>query len=215
MIVVTGVLKEEIVGAFRELLPLLENGELLKRNYSRGIIGSNEVVTIYGFVGKVESAMITQGIIDKFKPKYILHCGSAGSISPDLKIGDIVCGTTFYEHDFQGGNPLPVSGSSKLLELLKDVYPHIVLGPIVSGDVIVSEKKVKDLLYTKYNALAVDMDSAAMAKVCFENGVQFCSLKVIVDTSEEHAQVEYEQNFRKFASLPSAIVSELLDKHLL
>jgi len=40
-------------------------------------------------------------------------------------------------------------------------------------------------------------------------------LKVIVDTSEEQTQLEYEQNFRKFASLPSAIVSEMLDKHLL
>ncbi|MFN6991133.1 MAG: 5'-methylthioadenosine/S-adenosylhomocysteine nucleosidase [Fervidobacterium sp.] len=215
MIVVTGVLKEEIVGVFRELLPLLENGELLKRNYARGIIGGNEVVTIYGFVGKVESAMIAQSIIDKFHPKYILHCGSAGSISPELKIGDIVCGTTFYEHDFQGGNVLPVSSTPRLAELIKDVYPNIVFGTIVSGDIIVSEKSVKEQLYNKYNALAVDMDSAAIAKVCLENGIEFCALKVIVDTSEEHAQIEYEQNFRKFASLPSAIVSELLDKHLL
>jgi len=215
MIVVTGVLKEEIIGVFRELLPLLENGELIKRNYSRGIIGGNEVVTVYGFVGKVESAMITQALIDKFHPKYIVHCGSAGSIDPNLKIGDIVCGVEYYEHDFQGGNVLSIPASTKLIEKIKDVYPNIALGSIVSGDLIVSDKKIKENLYNKYKALAVDMDSAAMAKVCYENGIEFCSLKVIVDTSEEHAHAEYEQNFRKFASLPSTIVSELLDKHLL
>lgn len=215
MVVVTGVLKEEIVGVFRELLPLLENGELIKRNFSRGIIGGNEVVTIYGFIGKVESAMITQAIIDKFNPKYIIHCGSAGAIDPNLKIGDIVCGTTYYEHDFQGGNIMPIEASHVLLEKIADVYKYVAFGPIVSGDLIVSDKKMKEMLYDKYKALAVDMDSAAISKVCKENGVEFCSLKVIVDTSEEQAHTEYEQNFRKFSSLPSTIVSELLDKHIL
>ncbi|MGC8955526.1 MAG: 5'-methylthioadenosine/S-adenosylhomocysteine nucleosidase [Fervidobacterium sp.] len=215
MVVVTGVLKEEIIGVFRDLLPLLENGEIVKRNFSRGIIGGNEIVTVYGFIGKVESAMLTQAIIDKFNPGYIIHCGSAGAIDPRLKIGDIVCGNTYYEHDFQAGDITPIHASGKLLEKILDIYPNIVFGPIVSGDFLVSSKIAKETLYKKFNALAADMDSAAMAKVCAQNGVEFCSLKVVVDTSEEHAQIEYEQNFRKFASLPSTIIAELLDKHLL
>ncbi|HOP82665.1 MAG TPA: 5'-methylthioadenosine/S-adenosylhomocysteine nucleosidase [Fervidobacterium sp.] len=215
MIVVTGVLKEEIVGVFRDLLPLLENGELVGRNYSRGIIGGNEVTTIYGFIGKVESALMTQAIIDHFHPKYIIHCGSAGAIDPNLEVGDIICGTTYYEHDFQDSRPAGFQASSTLVEKIKDIYPYIKLGCIVSGDVLISNKNLKMCIYEKYQALAADMDSAAMAKVCFENNVGFCSLKVIVDTSEEQTQLEYEQNFRKFASLPSAIVSEMLDKHLL
>jgi len=215
MVVVTGVLKEEIIGVFREMLPLLENGELLKRNYSRGIIGGNEVVSIYGFVGKVESAMIAQAIIDKFRPRYIIHCGSAGAIHPDLRIGDLVCGMNYLEHDFDAQSINPIPASAKLLEKIADVYDKINFGTIVSGDVIVSDREIKTSLYEKYGALAVDMDSAAIAKVCHQNGIDFCSLKVIVDTSEEEAQVEYEQNFRKFSSLPSTIVSELLDKHLL
>jgi adenosylhomocysteine nucleosidase len=215
MVVVTGVLKEEIIGVFREMLPLLENGELVKRNFSRGIVGGNEVVTIYGFVGKVESAMIAQAIIDRFRPSYIIHCGSAGAIHPELRIGDLICGTVFYEHDFQSSNTFGIESSSKLLEKIADVYGKIHFGPIVSGDLVVSDRELKRRLFEKYGAFAVDMDSAAIAKVCYQNGVEFCALKVIVDTSEEHAQIEYEQNFRKFSSLPSTIVSELLDKHLL
>ncbi len=215
MVVVTGVLKEEIIGVFREMLPLLENGELLKRNYSRGIIGGNEVVSIYGFVGKVESAMIAQAIIDKFRPRYLIHCGSAGAIHPDLRIGDLVCGMNYLEHDFRTQSVNPIPASAKLLEKISDVYDKVNFGTIISGDVIVSDREIKTRLYEKYGALAVDMDSAAIAKVCHQNGINFCSLKVIVDTSEEEAQVEYEQNFRKFSSLPSTIVSELLDKHLL
>ncbi len=215
MIVISGVLKEEIVGTFQELLPLFENGEIIKRSYARGIIGSNEVITIYGFVGKVESAMITQAVIDKFNPKYIIHCGSAGAIAPDLNIGDVVCGIEYYEHDFAFGVQVPLKASSTLIEKIKDVYPEVKLGSIISGDVLVKDEELKKNLFGRFNALAVDMDSAAVAKVCFENGVQFCALKVIVDTSGKSAQTEYERYFRKYASLPSNIVAEVLEKHLL
>jgi len=160
----------------------------VKRNFSRGIVGGNEVVTIYGFVGKVESAMMAQAIIDRFRPSYIIHCGSAGAIHPELKIGDLVCGSVFYEHDFQTTNTFGIESSSKLLEKIADVYDKINFGPIVSGDLIVSDRELKRKLFDKYGAFAVDMDSAAIAKVCQQNGVEFCALKVIVDTSEEHAQ---------------------------
>ncbi len=215
MVIVSGVLKEEIVGTFQELLPLFENGELIKRSYARGIIGSNEVVTIYGFVGKVESAMITQAVIDRFKPKYFIHCGSAGAISPELKIGDVVCGTEYYEHDFNSGISAPLKASSSLIEKIGDVYPDVKLGNVISGDVLVKDDEYKENLFRKFNALAVDMDSAAVAKVCLENDVEFCAIKVIVDTSGKSAQAEYERYFRKYASLPSNIVAEVLEKHLL
>ncbi len=215
MVIVSGVLKEEIVGTFQELLPLFENGELIKRSYARGIIGSNEAVTIYGFVGKVESAMVTQAVIDRFKPKYIIHCGSAGAISPELNIGDVVCGTEYYEHDFDSGICAPLKASSSLIEKIKDVYPDVKLGSVISGDVLVKDDEYKDNLFRKFSALAVDMDSAAVAKVCIENGVEFCAIKVIVDTSGKSAQAEYERYFRKYASLPSNIIAEVLEKHLL
>lgn len=215
MVVVTGVLKEEILGVFRELLPLLENGELLRRHYSRGIIGGNEVVALFGFIGKVESAMMAQLLIDRFRPTHFIHCGSAGAISPELRIGEVVCGNEYFEHDFQRGSALRLPASVKIIEKLTDVYPNLRIGPIVSGDVLVSERVLKERLHQSFGAFAVDMDSAALAKVCYENGVEFCAVKVIVDTSEEQALMEYEQNFRKFASLPSTIVSEMLEKHLL
>lgn len=215
MVVVTGVLKEEIVGVFRELLPMLENGEILRRNYSRGIIGGNEVTVVYGFIGKIESAMMAQAVIDKFHPKYIIHCGSAGALSPELKIGDVVCGTVYYEHDFERSGMNALGASERLLEKIKDTYGAVKFGPIASGDILVSDRATKERIYSRFGAMVVDMDSYAIAKVCWENGVEFCALKVVVDTSEEHALMEYEQNFRKFASLPSTIVSELLEKHLL
>ncbi|QTA38256.1 5'-methylthioadenosine/S-adenosylhomocysteine nucleosidase [Thermosipho ferrireducens] len=217
MIVLTSVLKEEIIGAFRELLPVLENGEIIKRPYTRGIIGSNEIVLVYGLIGKVEAAMLAQAIIDKFNPRYFIHCGAAGALNPERKIGDIVCGNLYIEHDVYArqGAKCEIYGSQILTEKIVDVYDKVIIGTIASGDVFVESEDEKAKIYEVTKAEVVDMDSSAMAKVCYENGVDFCALKIVVDTSEKETRKEYRLNFKKLAPFPSAIVAEMLEKHLL
>ncbi|SHH47162.1 5'-methylthioadenosine/S-adenosylhomocysteine nucleosidase [Thermosipho atlanticus] len=217
MIVITSVLKDEIIGAFRELLPVLQNGEILKRPFTRGLIGTNEVVLSYGFIGKVEAAMMAQALIDKFQPKYFIHCGSAGALNPERKIGEIICGTEYIEHDIYSRDMKcsKITASQSLVERICDVYDNIILGPITSGDVFVESEKEKEKIYNETLAEIVDMDSAAIAKVCYENGVEFCALKIIIDTSKEETRIEYQRNIKKLAPFPSAIVAEMLEKHLL
>ncbi|MBO8161383.1 MAG: 5'-methylthioadenosine/S-adenosylhomocysteine nucleosidase [Thermosipho sp. (in: Bacteria)] len=217
MIVITSVLKDEITGAFRELLPILQNGEILKRPYSRGLIGTNEVVLAYGFIGKVEAAMMAQALIDKFHPKYFIHCGSAGALNPKRKIGEIICGTEYIEHDIHSRNKelAKIKPSKTLLERIYDVYNNIIFGPIASGDIFVESEAEKEKIYLETKAEVVDMDSAAIAKVCYENDVEFCALKIIIDTSKENTRIEYQRNLKKLAPFPSAIVAEMLEKHLL
>ena len=217
MIVITSVLREEILGAFRELLPVLENGEILKRPFMRGLIGANEVVLVYGLIGKVESAMMAQALIDKFNPKYFIHCGSAGILNDKRKIGDIVCGTEYIEHDirFRQRKITKFKASETLLERLSDTYDKITLGPIASGDVFVESTEDKKKIFNETKAEFVDMDSAAIAKVCYENNIEFCAIKIAVDTSQENSKIDIQRNVKKLAPFPSAIVAEMLEKHLL
>jgi len=217
MVVITSVLKDEITGAFREILPILENGEILKRPFTRGILGTNEVILSYGFIGKVEAAMFAQALIDKFHPKYFIHCGSAGALNPERKIGEIVCGTEYIEHDIHTRNKefIKIKASKTLIERIYDVYNNIVLGPIASGDLFVESEKDKKTIFEKTHAEVVDMDSAAIAKVCYENDVEFCAIKIIIDTGQENTRLEYQNNIKKLSPFPSAIVAEMLEKHLL
>ncbi|ANQ53507.1 adenosylhomocysteine nucleosidase [Thermosipho sp. 1063] len=217
MIVITSVLREEILGAFRELLPVLENGEILKRPYMRGLIGANEVLLVYGLIGKVESAMMAQVLIDKFNPKYLIHCGSAGAINEKRKIGDIVCGTKYVEHDigFREKTVSSFKASDLLVERIYDIYNDTIFGIIASGDSFINSKEEKERIYKETQAEIVDMDSAAIAKVCAENGIEFCSLKIVVDKGLESSEIEIKSNFKRLAPFPSAIIAEMLQKHLL
>jgi len=217
MIVITSVLREEIVGAFRELMPVLENGEILKRPYMRGLIGANEVLLVYGLIGKVESAMMAQALIDNFHPKYFIHCGGAGIINSERKIGDIVCGTEYIEHDikFRQKQIKKIKASQTLIERISDVYNKVILGPIASGDIFVDSVEEKTRIFNETKAELVDMDSAAIAKVCYENDVEFCAIKIALDRGVEGSTIEIQQNLKKLAPFPSAIVAEMLEKHLL
>lgn len=50
--------------------------------------------------GKVNSARVTQILIDNFKIDYIINVGVAGGINSDLEIGDIVVGEKLVQYDF-------------------------------------------------------------------------------------------------------------------
>ena len=52
--------------------------------------GNNVVVALSG-IGKVNSAAITQHLIDKYNVKYIINTGCAGSLTDSVKVFDRTC----------------------------------------------------------------------------------------------------------------------------
>ena len=59
------------------------------------------------------------------------------------------------------------------------------------------------------------MDSAAVAKVCFENGKPFVALKTIVDDCGNNAIEEFERNYQKLASKSCELFCGFLKKYVL
>lgn len=89
---------EEIAG-----LELLIEGPLQvtygMRTYYTGKINNIKVVLVFSRWGKVAAATTASTLILKFGITELIFTGVAGGISPDLKIGDIVLGTKFIQHD--------------------------------------------------------------------------------------------------------------------
>ena len=65
-----------------------------------GKINSHEIILAKSGVGKVNAALNTQYIIDRFEPDCIINTGVAGGIGANLRVGDIVIGETLVQHDF-------------------------------------------------------------------------------------------------------------------
>lgn len=211
MIAIVGVLPQEIVPLLDGLTYKLETTELIKRPATRGVIGGNEIVVTSGCVGKIETAALVQSLIDRYKTSAVIVVGAAGALRSDLPIGSIVAGSGYIEYDF-----IPRVNVDLILEPRQDCFSDFlekndfVSGLIASGDRFITTDTEAKRIFETTSALCVDMDSAAAAKVCIENDVEFLSLKVVVDIAGSKAIEQYIENHQKLGSKPAFILLEYL-----
>ena len=91
--------KKEML-AIKELMYGVKVETHHKLVYCIGTIKDKRCVLVECGVGKVNSARVTQSLIDLYNPNYIINVGSAGSTVPELNIEDIVIGTELIQYDF-------------------------------------------------------------------------------------------------------------------
>jgi len=95
---IMGAMPEEINGVIA-LLSNCKTYSIGKRTYFSGQINGIDTVVVFSRWGKVAAATTVTTLIQEFKITDLLFTGVAGAISSDLKIGDIVLGSRFVQHD--------------------------------------------------------------------------------------------------------------------
>jgi len=102
--------------------------------------------------GKTQFAIQAQYLIDRFSSVELVICaGAAGSLAPDLSVGDVVVGTETVEHDYRqlfATRPLPrFPGHGTSIDALRRSAQavggfHVSFDVIASGDedVVTSER---------------------------------------------------------------------------
>ena len=204
-----------------ELTKLLSNKQentYAKMKYISGTINGKEVVMTECGIGKVNAAMSTQVMIDKYNPDVIINSGIAGSVSKELKIGDIVISKDCVQHDFDGtqmGDPkgliqyndetridIPVSQdvAQKLFEACKDIEnTNVKIARIATGDIFVADKAMRQSVADEFDAVACEMEGGAVAQVCYRNEVPCAVLRCISDDFDENDFMDF-MEFRFLAA---------------
>ncbi|MDR3327257.1 MAG: 5'-methylthioadenosine/adenosylhomocysteine nucleosidase [Prevotellaceae bacterium] len=195
-------LKIAIIVALQAEFDLVKNifenyEEIFEKNISfiKGQIANNEVVLVRCGIGKVNAAVQLSELIGIFDPDYAINTGVAGGIDKGLSVGDVVVSTKCAYHDVWCGDgswgqvqglPLYFEGSKVMLQKLKALSTNNThFGLICTGDQFITELTGLQTIKTNFpNSLAVDMESAAMAHVCYLRNVPFVSIRVISDTPE-------------------------------
>ena len=177
------------------LLPLLQDSEescMSGFEFHSGKMGHHNVMVMQCGIGKVNAAMGALMLVNHFAPNYVINSGVAGGADPSVNVMDVVAGARVAYHDVWCGPeselgrvqglPLSFEGAKKLLDLLPE-RDDIHKGLICSGDQFID--KMEDVERIKGNfpdALAVDMESGAIAQVCHLCQVPFLALRVISDS---------------------------------
>ena len=95
---IIGAMDEEIE-SYKLKIKGIKQSTIANITFYQGELGKCQVVLCKSGVGKVNSAVCTQILIDRFQINKIIFTGVAGALHPDLNIGDIVISTMAQQYD--------------------------------------------------------------------------------------------------------------------
>ena len=216
---------------FEEIQNIMKNCDekrIKEISFITGKIEGQNCVIVQSGIGKVNSARVTQMMIDNFDIEYIMNLGAAGALNPMLKIGDIVIGDELVQHDFDitafGHAKGYITGvgdrvySDKYLiekfenaiENLEDRDYEIKTGTIASGDVFCTEIEMKNQIYANFKADCVEMEGAAIAQVSYLNNIPFIVIRSISDTPNGNNAITFDEFVELASKRCARIIKEVL-----
>jgi adenosylhomocysteine nucleosidase len=162
----------------------------------------DQVVVVVGGVGKVAAALATQFACDVFKPRCVISIGLAGGLDKSAKPGQVVVATRALQHDLDGRPLTPARGiipalgigtipanpavSDTLLRAARYKSEDAQAGLVLTGDQVVTSRTVRDAIARDFpDAACLDMETAAVAQVAYQNDVPWSGLRVISDSADE------------------------------
>jgi len=195
-------MKIAIIGAMDEEIELLreqiadKNEETVAGSvFITGTLYGKDVVLLRSGIGKVNAAMSTTILMERYQPDYIINTGSAGGYNPSLKIGDLVISNEVRHHDvdvtafgYEYGQVPQLPAAFKANEALirtaiegakKLPSIHAVTGLIATGDTFMSDPERVEFVRKTFKELqAVEMEGAAIAQVAHQYAIPFVVIEL-------------------------------------
>ena len=211
-----------------QLVALLQDRKTEKRgrfSFTTGSCKGRTIVLMQSGIGKVNAAVGAVELIHQYEPDVLVNTGVAGGIDKSLRVMDVVAGAAVTYHDVDCGpenEPGQVQGLPTIYhadeQLLKitsslETETRIVPGLICSGDQFITDSQQLEAIKSRFpQALAVDMESGALAQVCYLYGIPFLSFRIISDTPGAEGHIDQYINFwDTMAKRSFAVTRSLLD----
>jgi adenosylhomocysteine nucleosidase len=210
----------------RELDLLLEklqnkrSEEKLMRTFVTGEYAGVTVVAVIGGVGKVNGAITAQELIQEFQVEKLIFTGLAGGLDPTVKIGDVVIGAEVLHHDLDmkimenGQFPgMPTDffpGDPELMKLCRGMGQNLRFGRIVTGEQFITGKE-RDAIIEAFHPQCVDMESAAVAQVCWFFKTPLLVIRSLSDNADQEIDGAYEENAEWTSVSALQVVFRLLE----
>ncbi|WP_434246479.1 5'-methylthioadenosine/adenosylhomocysteine nucleosidase [Borreliella burgdorferi] len=227
----TNIEKSEINKIIRNKKIITIKEHVNNKAITLGTIHNHNIISIATGVGKINTALWTSYIISKYKISHIINTGVASGIYNNknkfIKIGDVVISTQTANYDFNlykfgyeiGQVPEHPKKFKASIALIRKAYKiktknsisHI-MGLIITGDKFIDHQNLQEIPEEFQNAIAVDMESAAMAQVAFNLNIPFIIIRGISDIVNNENNYYDNKKFIRKASRNSAKIVEKLIK---
>ncbi len=202
-------------------------------DYSVGTLHGRDVVVMRSGIGKVRAASAATVLLNRYPVSSVIFTGIAGAVGNETQILDEVIGTRLVQHDygtltndgFVWTNAVPGEeaegdgyyesdpGLVKLAAAAGSVLgpEHVFLGTVATGDQFVASEDYVLKLQRDFDAVACEMEGAAVAAVCTRFGIPFVVLRAMSDKADGNASQAEADFGTQAAENSSRIVLRMLD----
>ena len=213
---IIGAMEEEVT-SLKEALTESKTNTIAGMEFCEGKLDNVDVVVVQCGMGKVNSGICANILINQFDCTSIINTGVAGSLDNQIDIGDIVVSVDACQHDFTveaigfEKGEIPYTGLSafpadetmrkKAVEAVHAAVPEVQVfeGRVCTGDQFISSKEQKELIKSNFGGMCCEMEGGAIAQACFLNDTPFVIIRAISDKADDSEEKNYEV-FKKEAA---------------
>ena len=193
-----------------------------------GTLGKHDVIVVRSGIGKVAASVTTSLLIQQYGVNMVINTGSAGGIGEGLQVGDVVFSEklAYFDVDVTGfgyeygqlpaGMPLYFEASQYIIDEMKKAAQktgqQVRSGLIVTGDSFVnSPEKIAEIKSHFPEALACEMEGAAIAQTARQFNIPFLIVRAISDTADHQATMSFDEFIDEAGKRSAEMVIEFLN----
>lgn len=154
-----------------------------------GRLAGSEVAVIVSGVGVKRAQQTAARAFDAMPQiKRVIITGIAGGLHADLRVGDLVVVDRLWTRradEFAHEHELPIIGAEGASAALRRAGIVHHRGALITSRTVLLEAAHKQRMHQALGALAVDMESAIIAREAHGRGLPFICLRTILDTAEQ------------------------------
>lgn len=199
--------------------------QLWQRPESNGVFG-----LLRTGIGTVNAASSLAALLMRVRPAGLISAGTCGGLAANVQVGAVIVGSAYRYHaadatafGYEPGQipqmPASFVAGPGLLERARAVagagaagpgFGQVLLGEILSGDSFVTAENVGPVRATFPAAVGVDMESAALAQVAYNFGIEFLSVRGVTDLCGPEAAADHDASLDDVAARSAALCLALL-----
>ena len=225
-IAIIGAMEEEVT-ILRGKMDQVQQEVIAGCEFNVGTLNGVDIVLLKSGIGKVNAAMSTAILLEKYKPTAVINTGSAGGFSPELKVGDVVISSEVVHHDvdvtifgYAYGQvpqlPATFKADEDLIKVAKEPANAVseltvVEGLIATGDSFMDDAERVEFVRGKFKKLqAAEMEAAAIAQVSYQFGIPFVVIRALSDIAGKESNISFDQFLETAAVNSSQLVLNMV-----
>lgn len=225
---ILGAMDEEIQ-TYLQQLDELSTTTVQHLEVHTGKIKQHEVIVARCGIGKVAAALAAGVLIHAYAPDVVINSGSAGGFAEELEVGDIVIANALIQHDvnlthfgYALGQPASMPAvfetqgdwQNRAFAQIEALDVNGLQGLIISGDAFIgTDEQSAKCMQDFPNAVAVEMEGAAIAQVCHLLNTECVVIRAISDHANKASTMTFEEYLPLAAKHSAQIVLGLIQSN--